>query len=82
MMSDRQGDLRRSDGAVLLYGKMPLPDIDRVAGVVGVNTPPHRIGAGGPDRALSKRFGEHMYMWQFQAPDASDRNIGKPVDRP
>ena len=48
--------------------QMPLRHIDRVAGVVGVNTPHADRAPADPIELLRKRFGEHMYIVQFQDP--------------
>jgi epoxide hydrolase A/B len=48
--------------------QMPLRHPDRVAGVVGVNTPHTNRAWADPIELLRKRFGEHMYIVQFQDP--------------
>ncbi len=48
--------------------QMPLRHIDRVAGVVGINTPHTDRAPADPIELLRKRFGEHMYIVQFQDP--------------
>jgi epoxide hydrolase A/B len=48
--------------------QMPLRHIDRVAGVVGVNTPHANRAPIDPIELMRKRFGEHMYVVQFQNP--------------
>jgi pimeloyl-ACP methyl ester carboxylesterase len=48
--------------------QMPLRHLDRVAGVVGVNTPHTDRAPGDPIELLRKRFGEQMYIVQFQNP--------------
>ena len=48
--------------------QMPLRHIDRVAGVVGVNTPHTNRAPADPIELLRKRFGEQMYIVQFQDP--------------
>ena len=48
--------------------QMPLRHIDRVAGVVGINTPHTNRAWADPIELLRKRFGEHMYIVQFQDP--------------
>src|SRR6266550_4412295 len=47
---------------------MPLRHIDRVAGVVGINTPHTSRAPADPIELLRQRFGEQMYMVQFQDP--------------
>jgi non-specific protein-tyrosine kinase len=47
---------------------MPLRHLDRVAGVVGINTP-HMVRApADPIEIFRKRFGDQMYIVQFQDP--------------
>jgi epoxide hydrolase A/B len=48
--------------------QMALRHPDRVAGVVGVNTPHHNRAPADPIELMRKRFGEHMYIVQFQDP--------------
>jgi pimeloyl-ACP methyl ester carboxylesterase len=48
--------------------QMALRHPDRVAGVVGVNTPHANRAAIDPIELMRKRFGEHMYVVQFQKP--------------
>jgi epoxide hydrolase A/B len=48
--------------------QMALRHPDRVAGVVGVNTPHHNRAPADPIESMRKRFGEHMYIVQFQNP--------------
>ncbi len=48
--------------------QMPLRYIDRVAGIVGVNTPHANRAPADPIELMRKRFGEHMYVVQFQNP--------------
>ena len=46
--------------------QMPLRHLYRVAGVVGVNTPHTNRAPEDPIELFRKRFGEHMYIVQFQ----------------
>ena len=46
--------------------QMPLRHIGRVAGVVGINTPHADRAPADPIELFRKRFGEHMYIVQFQ----------------
>jgi pimeloyl-ACP methyl ester carboxylesterase len=48
--------------------QMALRHPDRVAGVVGVNTPHHDRAPADPIELMRKRFGELMYIVQFQNP--------------
>jgi pimeloyl-ACP methyl ester carboxylesterase len=55
--------------------QMPLRHIDRVAGVVGINTPhTNRVWAD-PIELLRQRFGDQMYIVQFQDPARSADKI-------
>ena len=49
---------------------MPLRHIDRVAGVVGINTPHTNRAWADPIELLRARFGDKMYIVQFQDPGA------------
>jgi pimeloyl-ACP methyl ester carboxylesterase len=48
--------------------QMPLMHPDRVVGVVGVNTPHTDRAPADPIELLKKRFGDTMYVVQFQDP--------------
>ena len=48
--------------------QMPLRHLDRVAGVVGVNTPHSDRAPADPIELMRQRFGEQMYIVQFQDP--------------
>ena len=48
--------------------QMPLRHLDRVAGVVGVNTPHSARPPVDPIDIMRKRFGDSMYIVQFQDP--------------
>jgi pimeloyl-ACP methyl ester carboxylesterase len=48
--------------------QMALRHRDRVAGVVGVNTPHYDRAPADPIELMRKRYGEHMYIVQFQNP--------------
>src|SRR6202035_1154793 len=63
--------------------QMPLRHLDRVAGVVGINTP-HMVRApADPIEIFRKRFGDPMYMVQFQAPThGPDRIFAGGVEQP
>src|ERR1700759_3100905 len=56
------------DWGGFIVWQMPLRHIDRVAGVVGINTPHTSRAPADPIELLRKRFGEHMYIVQFQDP--------------
>ncbi len=48
--------------------QMPLRHLSRVAGVIGVNTPHTPRAPVDPIQIFRKRFGERMYIVQFQDP--------------
>ena len=48
---------------------MPLRHPSRVAGVIGVNTPHTPRTASDPIGLLRKRYGDHLYIAQFQDPE-------------
>jgi pimeloyl-ACP methyl ester carboxylesterase len=61
---------------------MPLRHVDRVAGVVGVNTPHANRAPADPIELMRKRFGEHMYIVQFQdAAREPDKIFGSRVEQ-
>jgi pimeloyl-ACP methyl ester carboxylesterase len=75
--------------------QMPLRHPARVAGVVGVNTPHWDRAPADPIELLRQRFGDHMYIVQFQDParepdrifasrveETFDAFMRKPVGRP
>jgi pimeloyl-ACP methyl ester carboxylesterase len=55
--------------------QMPLRHIARVAGVVGINTPHSRRAPVDPIAIYRKRFGESMYIVQFQDPEREPDRI-------
>lgn len=54
---------------------------DRVAGVVGVNTPHRPRSPVDPIAMMREVFGEKMYIVQFQEPDRPESLLEKDVDR-
>jgi pimeloyl-ACP methyl ester carboxylesterase len=56
------------DWGGFIVWQMALRHIDRVAGVVGINTPHTTRPPADPIELLRQRFGEHMYIVQFQNP--------------
>ena len=83
------------DWGGFIVWQMPLRHIDRVAGVVGINTPHTNRAWADPIEMLRARFGEQMYIVQFQdsahGPDkifdsrveqTFDAFMRKPVPRP
>src|SRR3984893_3901110 len=70
------------DWGGFIVWQMPLRHIDRVAGVVGINTPHTNREPAHPIELLRRRFGEHMYIVQFQDPAREpDRIFGGRVEQ-
>jgi pimeloyl-ACP methyl ester carboxylesterase len=62
--------------------EMPLRHVDRVAGVVGVNTPHWDREPADPIELFRARFGDQMYIVQFQDPAREpDRIFGSRVEQ-
>src|ERR1700750_1273868 len=62
--------------------QMPLRHPDRVAGVIGVNTPHSPRAPADPIELFRKRFGDLMYIVQFQDPAREpDRIFGSRVEQ-
>jgi len=62
--------------------QMPLRYIDRVAGVVGINTPHMDRAPADPIGLFRQRFGDKMYIVQFQDPAREpDRIFGSRVEQ-
>jgi len=62
--------------------QMPLRHASRVAGVVGVNTPHWPRAPIDPIALFRQRFGDHMYIVQFQDPAREpDRIFGSRVEQ-
>jgi len=65
--------------------QMALRHRDRVAGVVGVNTPHYDRAPADPIELMRKRYGEQMYIVQFQNPAREadkifDSRVGQTFD--
>ena len=70
------------DWGGFIVWQMPLRYIDRTAGVVGVNTPHTDRAPVDPLQIYRKRFGETMYIVQFQdAAREPDRIFGANVEK-
>jgi non-specific protein-tyrosine kinase len=70
------------DWGGFIVWQMPLRHPDRVAGVVGINTPHADRAPADPIELYRKRFGEHMYIVQFQNPSREpDRIFGSRVEQ-
>src|ERR1700738_2657695 len=63
------------DWGGFIVWQMPLRHLDRVAGVVGVNTPHTNRAWADPIELLRTRFGHEMYIVQFQDPSRSADKI-------
>jgi pimeloyl-ACP methyl ester carboxylesterase len=62
--------------------QMPLRHRDRVAGVVGINTPHMDRASADPIELFRKRFGDTMYIVQFQDPAREpDKIFGSRVEQ-
>src|SRR6201995_6179022 len=62
--------------------QMPLRHAARVAGVVGLNTPHWPRAPIDPIALFRQRFGDHMYIVQFQDPEREpDRIFGSRVEQ-
>src|ERR1700754_1850103 len=70
------------DWGGFIVWQMPLRHLDRVAGVVGINTPHTPRPPADPIGLLRKRFGDSMYIVQFQDPAREpDRIFGGRVEQ-
>ena len=70
------------DWGGFIVWQMPLRHIDRVAGVIGVNTPHYDRLPADPIELFRKRFGDSMYIVQFQDPAREpDRIFGSRVEQ-
>ncbi len=67
-------------GGIVVW-QMPLMHPDRVAGVIGLNTPFMRRAPLDPIEGMRKVFGEDMYIVWFQKPDIADAALAKDVDK-
>ena len=70
------------DWGGFIVWQMPLRHASRVAGVVGVNTPHYDRAPADPIELFRKRFGDQMYIVQFQDPAReADRIFGSRVEQ-
>jgi pimeloyl-ACP methyl ester carboxylesterase len=58
-------------GGIVVW-QMPLRHPDRVAGVIGLNTPFMARAPADPIEIMRRRFGEDMYIVHFQKPGEAD----------
>jgi len=70
------------DWGGFIVWQMPLRHFNRVAGVVGVNTPHWDRAPADPIELFRQRFGDKMYIVQFQDPGREpDRIFGSRVEQ-
>jgi pimeloyl-ACP methyl ester carboxylesterase len=62
-------------GGIVVW-QMPLRHPDRVAGVIGLNTPFMARPPADPIEIMRRRFGEDMYIVHFQKPGEADAILG------
>jgi pimeloyl-ACP methyl ester carboxylesterase len=67
-------------GGIVVW-QMPLRHPDRVAGVIGVNTPFMPRPPADPIAILRRRFGPDMYIVKFQEPGVADAVLAADVHR-
>jgi pimeloyl-ACP methyl ester carboxylesterase len=67
-------------GGIVVW-QAPLRHADRVAGVIGVNTPFIPRAPADPIAIMRKRFGDDMYIVNFQKPGEADAVLAADVER-
>ena len=67
-------------GGIVVW-QMPLMHPDRVAGVIGLNTPFMPRSPVDPIEVMRRRFGENMYIVYFQKPGLADAALAADVGR-
>ncbi len=67
-------------GGIVVW-QAPLRHPDRVAGVIGVNTPFMPRAPADPIAIMRKRFGDDMYIVNFQKPGEADAILAADVGR-
>ena len=67
-------------GGIVVW-QLPLMHPDRVAGIVGLNTPFMRRAPLDPIEGMRKVFGEDMYIVWFQKPGIADAALAADVDK-
>ena len=65
-------------GGIVVW-QMPLRHPDRVAGVIGLNTPFMARPPADPIEIMRRRFGEDMYIVNFQKPGEADAVLAENV---
>lgn len=69
------------DWGGIVTWQLPLMHPDRVAGIIGLNTPFMRRAPMDPIAGMRAVFGEDMYIVWFQKPDVADAALGADVDK-
>lgn len=70
------------DWGGFIVWQMPMRHPSRVAGVIGVNTPHHPRAPVDPIQIYRKRFGDSMYIVQFQDPKREpDRIFAENIEK-
>src|SRR5882757_7597085 len=67
-------------GGIVVW-QLPLMHPDRVAGVIGLNTPFMPRAPADPIALMRMRFGPDMYIVWFQTPDEPDAVLGADVEK-
>ncbi len=67
-------------GGIVVW-QLPLMHPDRVAGIIGLNTPFMRRAPIDPIEGMRKVFGEDMYIVWFQKPGVADAALADDVDK-
>ena len=69
------------DWGGIVTWQLPLMHPDRVAGIIGLNTPFMRRAPIDPIAGMRAVFGEDMYIVWFQKPGVADAALGADVDK-
>lgn len=69
------------DWGGIVTWQLPLMHPDRVAGVIGLNTPLMPRAPADPIVIMRNRFGPDMYIVWFQTPGDADAVLGQDVDK-
>lgn len=69
------------DWGGIVTWNMPLAHPERVAGVIGLNTPFMPRAPADPIVIMRARFGPDMYIVWFQTPGDADATLGKDVEK-
>jgi pimeloyl-ACP methyl ester carboxylesterase len=67
-------------GGIVVW-QMPLRHKNRVAGVIGLNTPFMPRAPADPIEIMRRRFGEDMYIVHFQRPGEADQVLARDVGK-